>query len=383
MNPEPGTRDLRGLAGSIRRLFQEDPPADSLAMAAGRADPTGEGPLGAEAAPRDPGDVTAMDPLIEAVRRYIRAASGERPGARAFVEAAFLEARERRVWDTLADAVEALALFAEVEADAPALARDFVSPAVATVLVERVSGAAQDEGRRAELTEILPRLGPEVEEALLEALRREARDPGADRSVRRALLAVVGAMADTGSDILLRMLEDADWRVVRNGIYILGDGSGGEALPLLRPAVAHEDARVRREALSALARIGGDEAGVLAKVCLEDPDPRVRALAARTVGALHVELALRPLLAVLEAESEEPVVVEVVRSLGLLGDAAAVPALERLAAPSLFARTPQEVRLAAYRALAAIGTPHARSLILRATKDSSLEVRKLAVGLMD
>jgi HEAT repeat protein len=144
---------------------------------------------------------------------------------------------------------------------------------------------------------------------------------------------------------------------------------------LITTALAHTDARVRREALLALAKVGGDDAGLLVHGMIEDPDPDVRLAAAMAAGALKVERALKPLLALLENESEESVVAGILRALGQLGDPGAVNAIEKRAVGSFFSRPPTEVRIAAYRALHNIGTPHAKELIRDAAEDKDPEVR--------
>jgi HEAT repeat protein len=282
----------------------------------------------------------------------------------------------------LADAAEALALFSSREPDALELARSMVTPGVATLLAGRLPEASEED-RRAELIAILPKLGEEMALATLEALKEEALDGDADRATRRAYLAVVSAMADDGSDILVRMTEDANWRIVRNAIHLIGERGESDAADQLKRTASHSDPRVRKEALIALSKIGGEEAGVVAKVHLEDEDAGVRAQAARTVGVLKIELALRPLLALLENESDLDVSVEAIRSLGLLGDPAAVPALEKKATWSLFSRTKQQIRVAAYRALGAIGSPHAMELVEKAAKDRDDEVRHTAESILE
>ena len=55
-------------------------------------------------------------------------------------------------------------------------------------------------------------------------------------------------------------LSDPRWYVVRNVVHILGWIGGGAIVGLLRPAAVHPDPRVRREVLSALARVEHREA---------------------------------------------------------------------------------------------------------------------------
>jgi HEAT repeat protein len=113
---------------------------------------------------------------------------------------------------------------------------------------------------------------------------------------------------------------------------------------------------------------------------LEDPDPTVRAAAAEAAGRLGIERALRPILALLDVEDLEddvkvPVQVQALHGLGHLGDPGAVQAIEKLAVGSLFSKPSTEVRVAAYQALHAIGTPHARALIEKARDDKDPVVR--------
>lgn len=359
MTLPPGDPELRGLARSVRRLF-------------GHED-TGPAP-----APVPSGD----HPLLVAVRSCLQAPPADRDALLQEIRGAASDARWKREWGVLAQAAEALAGHAGDDPGVLADARSMVTPGVATLLVAAVGDQETDETRRRQLAQTLPLLGREVDEALLEALRREALDPGADRSVRRTYLGMVTYLADRGSDVLVRMAKDPDWRVVRNALHILGERGGPEARSVLRGAADHEDARVRREALLSLTKLGGDDAGALARAHLDDPDPAVRAQAARTVGILGVASALGALAALLESEPDDEVAVEVSRSLGVLGDPAAVPVLERRASASFFSRSPGPVRVAAYRALAAIGSPRARELVRGAADDRDAEVRRAVQSLL-
>ncbi|MDT8340682.1 MAG: HEAT repeat domain-containing protein [Longimicrobiales bacterium] len=327
-------------------------------------------------------DGVPPDPLLAAVQTAVLAPPAQRPDVWSGVEAAAQEARGRRAWSALADAAEMLARLGESDADARERAVALVTPVVASQLIDRLRAPDTSPARREALRSVLPALGPEVEEALLQALRDEAVDPATDHGRRRALLGAVAEMADRGSDILVRMAAEPDWRVARNAAQMLGERGGPEVLARLRPLTRHPDARVRREALSGLARTGEDEVGVLAKVLLEDPDVGVRVQAARTVGLLGVGLAVRPLIALLEREEDAGVVQEALRALGMLGDPAAVPALERLTSGSLLSRGSQEARVAAYRALGAIGSPRALELVRDALADRDAEVRRTAQAVL-
>ncbi len=252
--------------------------------------------------------------------------------------------------------------------------RDFLSPGVASGLAAHLPRLRDEEERR-ELEEAFTRLGEPMAEALAEQLS-DARD----RFARRTYIDGLVAMGEDGRSVVLGMLEDPRWFVVRNGVTILGELGGEDVVQHLTGTLAHPDARVRTEAVRTLARIGGGDAGDLAAGMLEDPDPDVRAAAALAVGVLRVERAGRPLLERIESEEDRGALVSQIRALGRLGDPGAVQALERKATGGIFSRQPPEVRAAAFRALADIGTPHARRLLRAGAEDRDTEVREAAAS---
>jgi HEAT repeat protein len=124
------------------------------------------------------------------------------------------------------------------------------------------------------------------------------------------------------------------------------------------------------------------EAHVYVVPMIEDPDPLVRAAAARALGTIGSPAGVHRLMGRLEEEPESDVETEIVWALGQIGDPAAVPLLEKRAVNSLFNRPPREIRVSAYHALAAIGTPHALTLLEAAELDRDPEVRKTATELL-
>ena len=92
---------------------------------------------------------------------------------------------------------------------------------------------------------------------------------------------------------------------------------------------------------------------------------------------------MKPLLRVLEQDGNEEVQVESIQALGKLKDPGAVALIERKITGRFFSRPSKAVRLAGFRALASIGTPHAKNLLKKASKDSDPDVRRLALGLTD
>lgn len=274
--------------------------------------------------------------------------------------------------DELADAVERLVGVAGPEPTDPCIrtARVLASAAVSEVLTARL-GSAREETRHAEIVRVCGRLGGRASSALSDALSGTK-----DRFARRAYVAALVAMGDEAMPAVERMVEDPRWYVVRNGLVVLGEAGGEWAVELIVTGLAHAEPRVRREAVMALGKVGGEDAGQLVLGMLEDPDAEVRLTAATVAGSLRVERALKPLLVLLDRESDPDVVIGILQALGQLGDPGAVSAIEKRAVPSFLARTPSEVRIAAYRALHAIGTPHAKVLLVRAADDRDSDVKR-------
>lgn len=323
-----------------------------------------------------PSHAGVADPLARAVTRLLVAEAAWWPERADEVRALAhtFRADEAAEGDdvdaALARAVERMARARDAAGDAAAVAAEITTPAVARRLVADLQASARDEARRDELVEVMGALGGVVAEPLADALA-----DAEDRSVRRALMDALAASAADRPDVLTELLADSRWFVVRNGVAVLGEVGGEGALEHLTRALGHEHGRVRREAVMALARLGGSDPAQLILGMLDDPDEGVRGAAAMALGVLGLERALRPLLARLDDESSADVQVEIIRALGQLGDPGAVPALEKRADPGLFSRTPTPVRVAAYRALAAIGTPHARKVVQAGLEAREPEVR--------
>jgi len=372
MPPGSDPGDLRALTRSIHALFRD-------AAVPSRPEDGSDGDVTwvAESGRPLPASGDESDPLLDAVGSYVLAAEGDRASAAKEVDEAIEEARSRHATRAMARAAESLARFASREPEALERARRLVTAPVAILLVSRLGESADQAGRN-ELVSLLPQLGPEVPEAVLETLRSEVGAGDPTGTLLRAVTDVASALARARPEILDTWAQDPDWRVVRMAIRVSADRGGDAALQSLTVALAHDHPRVRREALTALAKLGGGEAGELAVGMLQDRDPAVRSEAARTVGALNVVRGLRPLLERVEAEDDPRVATEVIRAVGLMGDPSAVLSLEKRAAGSLLSRSPVEVRVAAYEALASIGTPYATRLVDAALEDKDAEVRQVA-----
>ncbi|MGD2067381.1 MAG: HEAT repeat domain-containing protein [Gemmatimonadota bacterium] len=335
---------------------------------------TGDGTSDAE-----PWADSTEDALPSAVETYLTSGGARRDELSRRVRALAASLEEREELGPVSDAVERLIIAGRRHDQQPpvSLARLLASAGVIDVLARRLGGA-RDEERRAQLIEVAQALGARMAPAVGDALTGTE-----DRSARRAYIDALAAMGDGASDVVSGMIEDDRWYVVRNAVLILGEIGGRATMAHLTTALGHEDGRVRREAVLALARIGGVTARSLVPKHLEDPDPQVRAAAALAAGELKMERGHRLLEARLDDEKVESVQVALIRALGRFGDPASVPVLERHAVSGFFSRRPTGVRVAAYRALGAIGGARARKLLQDAVDDRDSEVRSAARAVLE
>jgi hypothetical protein len=353
--------------------------ADSVTDAA--LDPPGDGSAVSEvvagsevrAAPRPEPVVSDAEAFLAAVEAYVGGDRAERER----IESLAVSLRERLALDPLADAVEQLVRSAGDPADRTyiALAGAVINPAVASRLVQRI-GRERDEAKRAEYTTLCRHLGLVMANGLKGALTG-ALEP----SVRRVYYDVLLSMGPVSRPVIEAMVGDHNRFLVRDAVVMLGEIGGERAVQLVTSALADSDSRVRVEALRALGALGDAEAGRLALGFLDDSDSNVRVAAAVAAGKLGLERALRPVLQLLEQEEDADKRVRLLEALGELGDPGAVPVIQKHAAPGRFAKASTDVRVAAYKALHHIGTPHARELVQRAANDKEPAVRAALRGL--
>ncbi len=307
------------------------------------------------------------DELADAVEAFIAG----RAGAATEIETLAAALRERLALDPLADAVERLVDAAGDSRDDAMvdMARSIMNPAVASRLVQRM-GRERDEERLAGYERLCKQLG-----VLMANAFRGALTDSTDEHARRVFYDTLIAMGDTSRPVIEEMVEDENRFLVLNAVAILGEIGGPRAVELVTSTLANTDPRVRREALLALGKLGDEEAGQLVLASLDDPDPNIRLAAAIASGQLCLERALRPILGMLGEQDDPEDLISLLQALGKIGDPGAVQAIEKHAVGGIFSKPRTEVRVEAYRALHAIGTPHARQLLEQARTDKDRGVQ--------
>ena len=362
-------RELTGLARSIDALFTPEGMSPDTRDAVREEIVWDVGPE--KPRPRSRARETSARKLRVALDVFLEADSSERAASADALRDAAAVHLEVHDPTSVAEAVERLLRRAgDPHEDARVeMAQTLLWPGVAKLLVKRL-GSERDEGLRTDLIELCLPLGPRMARTISEELAETT-----DRAARFVYVDTLIAMGDVARPVVESMVTESRWYVVRNAVAILGELHGERSVELIVSALAHTDGRVRREALHALAKVGGEDAGPLVIGLFEDADPDVRLAAANAAAALGVDRALKPLLDLLDRESEPSRAMVVVEALGQLGDPGAVNAIERRAVGSLFSKSPTEVRVAAYGALHKIATPRAKSLLVQAADDRDPVVR--------
>ena len=315
--------------------------------------------------------------LIEQLRTGVTAQNALRL-VDELIGVAEVRAQEQR-WEVVARVFDAFA-HGEIAAD-----RDVELRRAYTIAIRRLTkptllrGIAGLLPRRPDLRDalhgVLLRLGPEGAEALIDLLT--AADSLTDR---RAYLAALVKCRDA-TPMLIHLLGDKRWYVVRNAIDLLGEMHALEAEGPLLEVVRHHEERVRRSVATALARLGTPRAIQAVQQMLTDGVPEVRVHAAQALGAIKSPRSVAALSRALDSEADPEVHAVILAALGRQGTEDAVARLVKAGEPDgrLFKRKPTALRVAAVQALAEANTPAATAALRRFAEDKERDVRDAAV----
>ena len=235
-------------------------------------------------------------------------------------------------------------------------------------------GLAQLLSRRRELRgaieSIFVRSGEAGAEILVELL--VASNVASERRAYRTALVSCPAAIEP----LTHLLQDSRWYVVRNAADLLGEIGVQEAETKLIGALKHGDARVRRSAAAALARVGGTRGTFALQPLLMDENAAVRLQAVHAISSARLPRSVSALLKGLEKENDPEIQHAILIALGAHPTDEAVERLSQAAQPgSLLNRKPTPFRLAAVNALGEAGTPAALASLRAMQGDRDREVR--------
>lgn len=154
---------------------------------------------------------------------------------------------------------------------------------------------------------------------------------------RKALATALVSIGPPAIAPTLAMLNDERWYVVRNMVSILGELRCSECIGDLKKPLYHDDVRVRKEAVRALMKMGGEEAETTLIPILEEDDDGLVRHAILALGLMRSRQAVPALLWLLERRDlllkGLEVKKELLVALGRIGDRRATAPLLKLLKP--------------------------------------------------
>ncbi len=153
-----------------------------------------------------------------------------------------------------------------------------------------------------------------------------------NRQIRQLALKILGELGHASLDVFGAVLADDDlfkreegkrelpdeqWYIVRNAIFVFGLLKDIKGCIPLRLRINDPDVRVRREIISALEKIGGEESVDVLMMMADDDDREIREAAVITIGLIGTE-DVSPLLIAL-AQQNLRVVIKALHALGRVG----------------------------------------------------------------
>ena len=190
-----------------------------------------------------------------------------------------------------------------------------------------------------------------------------------DRIRRGRLVEEVRSMGSTSLAALLDALTSPAWFLVRNALTLLSDLGDVDCLPAIIPLLRHPEPRVRRTAVRALWKLGGPAAERHLLARMKDTDAETMQEIFFVLGQLRSENSLP---AVRELAEDKRVLerlrIQALNTLGQIASPKAMPVILGCMRRKGFFSVgePSAIRMAAAKALAALGTPEARAALQKA-----------------
>lgn len=220
------------------------------------------------------------------------------------------------------------------------------------------------------LAPVFVRAGDVGAEALIDLM--VSANLAAERRVYRSMIARCPAAAEP----LTHLLHDGRWYVVRNAADLLGEMGVRESDAELMGALKHSDARVRRAAVGALARLGTARGVHAIQHLLGDANAAVRLQAVHGLASARLPRSVPSLLQALAREGDPELQQAILHALGAHPTEESVEALSQAAQPgTLLNRKAPAYRLAAVHALGDAATPSALAALRRLQSDKDRELR--------
>jgi hypothetical protein len=190
-----------------------------------------------------------------------------------------------------------------------------------------------------------------------------------DRTRRGRLVEAIRSMGPTALPALLDALSSPAWFLVRNALTLLADLGNADCVPAVLPLLRHPEPRVRRTAVRSLWKLGGPVAEPYLVAQMKETDGETMQEILFGLGQLRSEKSLPQVTELAQGKRViERLRIQALETLGHIASPKALPVLlECLKRKGFFGGgEPPVIRLAAAKALAAIGTPEALAALHKA-----------------
>jgi HEAT repeat protein len=166
-------------------------------------------------------------------------------------------------------------------------------------------------------------------------------------AARKTISSLLVGMAGTSAPVILKMMNDSRWYMVRNLSAILGDIGLPEAVPELLRCLRHPDIRVCKEAVRSLAKIGGRDAESAIIGILGGTNTQLFPQALASLGGMKSRKSLVELMRIVCSDDmflkNLALKTDALAAIAMIGDHQVVPTLTYvLASRHLFARSKWE-----------------------------------------
>lgn len=166
----------------------------------------------------------------------------------------------------------------------------------------------------------------------------------ANLAVRKELSSLLVGVGASAVPVILKLMQDSRWYIVRNLCAILGDIGMPAAVPELQACLQHTDIRVCKEAVRSLAKIGGREAEAAIIALLHGNKSLLFPQAIASLGGMKSRKALAELIQIVRSRDmfleNLALKVDALGAIAMIGDPQAVPPLiEILASSHILARS--------------------------------------------
>ena len=151
---------------------------------------------------------------------------------------------------------------------------------------------------------------------------------------RKTISTMLGTLGEAAVPALLNLMNDSRWFIIRNICVILGAIASREGLEALKMSLHHIDLRVKKEAIRSLAQLGGNEAESAIIGILNGSDAALYSQAITSLGAMKSRRSLVELMKILFSRDlflkSLPLKIDALAAIASIGDRQATPLLAKL-----------------------------------------------------